>query len=90
MYGQCTECFYNVENRIMNNTGGGATGVPTGSQYQYPFAIFLKKIPFLLQCFGEKNVVFLATFAQMYPFVTKIDEKWRAAPKMFKNCPGVR
>ncbi len=33
-------------------------------------AIFWKKTPFLMQLFGEKQAVFLANFAKMYPFLT--------------------
>ncbi len=33
-----------------------------------------KKTPFLLQFFGEKHAVFLANFAEMYPFMNEIAE----------------
>ncbi len=47
-------------------------------------AIFWKKTPFLLQFFGKKHAVFLANFAEMYPFLNKIAENWRVAPKILR------
>ncbi len=48
------------------------------------FHFFWKKTPFLLQFFGKNHAVFLANFAKMYPFLNKIVENWRIAPKILR------
>ena len=36
------------------------------------------------QFFGEKYAVFLANFAEMYPFMNKIAKKWCVAPNILR------
>ncbi len=52
-------------------------------------AIFWKKTPFLLQFFGKKHAVFLANFAEMYPFLKKNCWKLARSAENCKNCHRV-
>ncbi len=53
-------------------------------------AIFLKKRhPFSCNFLVKNNAIFPANSAKMYPFINKISEKCRVAPKIPENCRRV-